>query len=392
MSLPTNFFAGRGLADTTLYYNPYFISWDDGRGSGYLRAHNVENIARSLGNNISTIANSATVSSYSLNAFVTMHPNGSVYAASNTSYAAFMDATINQTTKSATWSFDTANNTLGYSGGYNYGSGWYYPSPTGDVFGNLTGNNSTRWGSQFASSRTATAWSVNSAASIYSLAAKEDVSFRAGKYLFAYGYDNIQVWDLSVINRPTQTNLVLNTGQNASDATILISPRDNMLGVAYENNTSAWMWDYDTGAVQQVSHGFGTSWSKNRYGGQYAYMHRNTPQDSFDASTYSRSNYKIIMSGYDGSSFSDYTGGSSWTNTNRYWRGCTYNPFSQTMYVFGGDNITTLPSVMYAEAFDSSFAANTSGVMSVTRCYIQNRGPFRGDPFSHKLPYLFESY
>lgn len=372
---------GRGIGKKKVPYNPFVMSWTAGRGAGDLFAYSPEaifsgNTSRFLlmsSSDVSTYHSSNTglmPSTYRDDVYVAGGSYGSLLALSGWDGD---NLTVSRQT----------NSNYGYNGGYNYASAWFGRTS----FGNVRGNNSVAFSTHWANSLTSGGWTVENTSGTSTSPHREDATYRAGKYLFCIGYYKIEVFDLSISPyRPDAANHFIT--YNHSDHSIVVSPRDNMLGLINSGNTQAVLWDYDTGSYSTLGdHGFGTNWNYSSNAGHFTFLYAHTAAESFDFGSYNRSNYSAVHAGYNNSAFSSNTDGTSQTTNANNWRMGTYNAETKTIYLVGAHAINAQNNGSAAKAvvFDNTFNNNTQGTNFGESIYMGNRGPFRGDMFSHKL-------
>ncbi|UAW59274.1 hypothetical protein CRP738_gp30 [Roseobacter phage CRP-738] len=372
---------GRGIGKKKVPYNPFVMSWSGGRGTGALYAYSPEAV---FSGNTSTfvLMNSSDVSQYhsSNTGVMPSTYRDDIYVAGG-SYGSLL-ALSGWDGDNLTVSRQT-NSNYGYNGGYNYASAWFGRTS----FGNVRGSASVMFTTHWANSLSSGGWTVENTSGTSTSPHREDATYRAGKYLFCMAYYKTEVFDLSISPyRPDAANHFLTYANN--DASIIISPRDNMLGMMHSNYTYAKMWDYDTGTIYDVQHGFGSNnWYYDRNAGHYTYLYAHTPAKTFNGDNYSRSNYSAVHSGYNNSGFSSSTDGATVNTTAQNWRNGTYNAETETMYLVGAhyQNAQNNGSAAKAVVFDNTFNETTQGTNFGVSIYNSNRGPFRGDMFSHKL-------
>lgn len=375
---------GRGIGSQKFPYNPFVMSWDGGRGSGNLTAYSPEAIVKnySTANSRFQLANSTEVSTFmdSQESIMMSTKQNKVYV-SDGSYGNILEFDMNgyQMTNITR----SSNSNHGYGPAFNYASAFYGD----DIFGNIRGGSAAQMSVEYASSLSASGWStdtnVRTGSMIYH---NEDTTYRAGKYLFAIGYGGIDVWDLSQAPyRPDTSNHKYQW--SATVHAIVISPRDNMLGMLSGGTTNGVFWDYDEGVFRVFNSGLNSNWNSNDNAGTFMWFYAQTPSDTFDHNNYSRSNYKIVSSDYNAALRSDYNGGNTYSSCTWNWRAGTYNAEEQKMYLLGtnagqgGSGYSEAYGALLTDVVDS----NTSGNSFSTDIYLRNRGPFRGDMFSHKL-------
>jgi hypothetical protein len=377
-------------------YNPYAVTWSDTNSGSPTRSgfplyyFSPEAISRGFSTTAAKYGQIwSTDNTYDRS--VAFGPRFRVMATD--SGTRFMDEpTITNTGQAQypSWASYANNTNLPWpSPSFNNGSNWWWDaSADNSTFyaGTINGGQTDRPQSNRVTATNATGWTnVNPAANTPQANFGEESSFRAGKYLFGFGYYNAIVWDLEDNPYPTTSNVHAQMGYTSSGpfGAAILCPQHNFLGLIDTQSATAQIWDYDDGTVASVNMGWGTR-NLSSYGGGFYFLY---PQDtsretSFDTSTYSRNNYTVIESGYSNSNYSTYNSGSSFSATSRYWRGMSYNPFTEKHYLVGTDSTTNQAG--YVAVFDQN-NYNPSGTTIGRSLYVQNRGWGKPDPFSHKL-------
>tara|TARA_Y100000389_G_scaffold72540_1_gene69288 strand:- start:415 stop:1617 length:1203 start_codon:yes stop_codon:yes gene_type:complete len=389
MSLPHTFFMGRG-GTKKLGYNPFVMSWVSGRGNGELTAYSPEALIKNSNQGTSFLTTHTLMSNGNVQIYANSQTGiqvstekNQIYVSDNTHGNLITINSFNGTSMNTSFQHDAS---YSYTGGYNSSSVFFGKTD----FGNIRGSSTANMSIHFRAALGLGGWitdptPISSPLTVH----KEDATFRAGKYLFCMGYDTTEVFDLSISPyRPSAQTHILSYGVFSADIGIVISPRDNMLGLIEANSTVGKFWDYDTGTFLTLNHGM-ANWNNSDNAGQYLFCYALNPSDSFSG-TFSKSNYNIVSSGYGyPSKFSNFVqANNQWTNapSGYNWRGGTYNANTQSMYLVGaGSGSQGGGAPARAVSFDQHMAAGSVGTSFGTNIYLGNRGPFRGDMFSHKL-------
>ena len=385
--------AGGGGEEYT--YNPYLVTWADPSSNPNRQGYDLyylspEAISRGFS---SSSAKSGRIwyADAAYDNSVAMSPKLRVVATDGASR--FMDApTISGTGQGQYPSFGSYSNNSNLpwnAEAFNNGSSWAWDTANGTPYsGHVGGGTGVSYvQTRYVTAANATSWTQdNTGSSLLSNGYGEDNTFRAGKYLFALGYYQSFAYDLGSNPYPDASNVVASTSYTATAANtgVILCPQHNFLGIIDTTSASGTIWDYDSGTTASVNMGWGTR-NAAANGGVFYFLfpHDTSKITSFNTSNYSRSNYDIIESTYQGANYSQYTDGTSFASATRFWRSMTYNPFTETHYLIGTQTTTSMQT--YVAVFDENNYNPSGTQFSTLRSYHRNRGSARCDPFSHKL-------